>query len=400
MKLFRAFILCLVAHQAFADKAVSSRWTMHADTPANKWEDAFVTGNGRHGTMVMGRPGKEIITCVHEELFISAWDRDIVAVADIAYLLPEIRALIREGKPADAATLAVKAAGKELAPKGVTNNGWPVVPHPAFDLELEFKQEGETQNYRRELNLETGEAFSRWGDAGHQVEQRVFSSRAHNVNVVELRAPGSHKLDLSMRLIERPGRIRKDAPVYRNVEMNGAFSSISAESAPGWLFYHANYALDSGGYDGVARVTLDGGRMVDEGNGLRIQGADRVLIVIQIDPSDDGRVSQRKRMQAELRALPKDYAGLFAPHANLHREMFGRVTLDLGCGTRWQTDSIEKVLADTHQNGVNAHFLEMVHAMGRYLLISTSGKYPAPLQGIWGAAGGHDGAEVLRPIPM
>lgn len=53
--------------------------------PAASWQDAFVTGNGSHGTMVMGQPGEERIICVHEELFIRGWDRNKVAVPCTAF---------------------------------------------------------------------------------------------------------------------------------------------------------------------------------------------------------------------------------------------------------------------------------------------------------------------------
>lgn len=366
--------------------AQSSRWMMSSENPAGPWRDAFVTGNGRHGTMVMGRPGRETVICVHEELFVSAWDRDIEAVADIAHLLPEVRKLIRAGKPAEAAKLAVDAVRKQNDPRGVTNDGWPVVPHPAFDLDIQFEDVGKAKDYHRQLNLETGEALSRWADAKHGVEQRVFSSQAHNVNVVALRATDDHKLNLALRLVERPGRIDKQKPKHRNVEMNGAFKSIAMGAVPGWLFYHADYALDRGGYEGVARVTIDGGSMVKAGDALRIQDADRVLVVIRIHPLDNGQVPRRKMLQKELKALASDYDALLQAHANKHGKMFRRVTLELGCAKQWREASIEKLLADIHANGVTPHFLEAVHAMGRYLLISTSGKYPAPLQGIWGAA--------------
>jgi hypothetical protein len=37
--------------------------------------------------MLAGTPGKERLICVHEELFLRAWDRNKVMVANIAGLL-------------------------------------------------------------------------------------------------------------------------------------------------------------------------------------------------------------------------------------------------------------------------------------------------------------------------
>ncbi|MDZ8117833.1 glycosyl hydrolase family 95 catalytic domain-containing protein [Pontiella agarivorans] len=383
---FIAVGLTLLAVVNRVDAADSGRWTLWSEKPAQKWEDAFVTGNGRHGTMIWGKAGKETITCVHEELFIPAWERDKRAVADIADDLPEVRRLIRAGDPAGAAKLAVAEARKQLEPQGITNDGWPVVPHPAFDLEVIHEGDGKVVQFRRALNLENGEALSRWSDGINEVEQRVFSSQADNINVVELRSTKGRKLNLTLRLAERPGRIDSSETLYRNIDINGAFNSITSGVEPGWLFYHADYALDRRGYDGVGRVSLTGGSMSRDGDLLRIKDVERVLVLIRIELLEQGGTSSRKRIQKTLEKLPLEYEALLKPHALKHGDMFRRVTLDMGCARKWREESNEQLLADIRKNGVSAHFLEKVHAMGRYLLISTTGKYPAPLQGIWGAA--------------
>lgn len=50
----------------------SGRWVAWTDAAPKKWEDAFVTGNGRHGMMVMSQPGDGRIIFVHEKLFFRA----------------------------------------------------------------------------------------------------------------------------------------------------------------------------------------------------------------------------------------------------------------------------------------------------------------------------------------
>lgn len=42
------------------------------------------------------------------------------------------------------------------------------------------------------------------------------------------------------------------------------------------------------------------------------------------------------------------------------------------------------MLSTTHECGITPLFLGQVHTMGRCLLVFSSGKYPPPLQGIWG----------------
>lgn len=57
--------------------------------------------------------------------------------------------------------------------------------------------------------------------------------------------------------------------------------------------------------------------------------------------------------------------------------------LDLGCGEQWTVTPTEQMLAQIKETGPTPLFLEQLHAMGRYLLISSCGKFPPPLQGIW-----------------
>lgn len=164
-----------------------------------------MTGKGRHGARVMGKTDEERIIINHEELFVRFWNRKTEMVADIARLLPEVRRLIDEGKERQAYVLANAEARKQLAEK---RSIFPkaVIPHPAFDLRIQYQSDEEPTDYRRQLDLEIGEAMSVWcsGDGGTQ--QRVFSSRTHDVDVIQLQGAGGGKLDVTLASAETPGR--------------------------------------------------------------------------------------------------------------------------------------------------------------------------------------------------
>ncbi|KPK49603.1 MAG: hypothetical protein AMK72_04080, partial [Planctomycetes bacterium SM23_25] len=362
-------------------KTSSGRWIAWSQRPAERWEHGFVTGNGRHGARVMGHPGSERIICNHEELFVRFWDRRIEMVADIAHLLPEVRRLIDEGREREAYDLANTEAKRQLAGKGRI---FPkaVVPHPAFDLHLQFKSAGESSDYRRQLDLETGEALTAWENADGGVEQRAFSSRTYDVNVIQLKGTAGRKLDVTLSLAETPGRRRS----IKGVNLRDYTKRPRTAAARGWLFYDVEYGFDPGGYEGVARVTTKGGNMSADGGKLTVSGADEILIVLRILPQEDGSVLQRRSIQAELTKLPGSYREMFVPHAKEHGEMFRRVVLDLGAAKQWATTSTEQLIDASARKGVTPLFLEQIHAMGRYLLISSCGKYPSPLQGIWGGS--------------
>lgn len=377
--------LCLLllatvaANGAFATEASSSgRWVIWSEAPANEWEHAMVTGNGRHGARVMGHPKNERIICNHEELFVRFWDRKIEMVADIAHLLPQVRRLIDTGKEREAYNLANSEAKKQLAEKGsIFPKG--VIPHPAFDLRIQHSPVEEPSDYRRQLDLETGEVMTAWQLGNGSVEQRVFSSRTHDVNVIQLKGTGGRELDLILSLTETPGRRGN----IKGVALQNYTKQPIIEASNGWLYYDVEYGYDPGGYEGIARVTTTGGTMSADGSNLNVSGADEVLIVIRVLPQKDGSVSRRDVLKEELTKLPADYTELFQPHAKEHGEMFRRVVLDLDAAKQWTTTPTERLIAESVQDGVTPLFLEQIHATGRYLLISSCGKYPPPLQGIW-----------------
>jgi hypothetical protein len=301
--------------------------------------------------------------------------------ADIAELLPEVRRLIDEGKELQAYELADTEAKKQLVEKGRAYRKG-VIPHPAFDLCIERAAPGDPVGYRHQLDLETGESLTRWSVDSGSVEQRAFSSRPHNVNVIHLKGTGGHRLEVGLRLKETPGRSGK----VRDIDLKDFIKSVKATVSPGWMTYDADYGLDPGGYQGVARVSVKGGTMTAEGERLRVSGADEVLILIRIVAQQDGSVSQINEMKAELAKIPEDYPRFFKPHATEHGEMFRRVVLDLGAAAHWKSAPTEKQIQIQKEKGATPLFLEQRHAVGRYMLISACGKYPSPLEGIWGAS--------------
>lgn len=357
------------------------RWVVWSEKPSSSWENAFVTGNGRHGTMVLGNLQDEKIICVHEELFIRGWNPAKVTVPVTANLMPKVRRLMEEGQSDAASALLTDEAERQLRDMGAFQR-WPLVPHPAFDLCIKDWKNTSTKvtHYRRQLNLETGEALVCKQDAEGKIEETVFSSRTHNVNVVRLKASQGKKLNLLLSLDETPGR---EGSHFEH-DLDNAFRTVDSRAMPGWLMYHAAYTTTPGGYNGLARVTFKGGRMTVAGKGLKIEDAEEVLVVIRITPWVDEALSDVVTVKKELAHLPTNYQQLLKQHSREHGNMFRRMQLDLGCASGWKATPTEKMLSDANLQGVTPLFLEQLHAMGRYLLISSCGKYPPPLQGIWG----------------
>lgn len=365
-----------------ASEHSSERWILWSGQPARMWEDAFVTGNGKQGTMVFGLPENERITCVHEELFIRGWDRHLPTVAHTADLMPEVRRLMKEGKSDAASALLTNEANRQLCEMGAMQR-WPLIPHPAFDLCINSlaNSGSDVTNYKRTLDLETGEAVTVWNNDAGDIKESVFSSRTDDVNVIRLCAANKGSVNVSLSLKETPGR----KGTHFEHDLDRAFKSLQSNaSADGWLCYRADYAKDGGGYAGVARVITNGGKITADGPQLKVEEAQEILILVRTVPFDRSEEFRIEHTKEALKALPTNYDKLLKTHAQTHGKMFNRMQMNLGCADLWKTTPVETMLEEAHRSGVTPLFLEQVQAMGRYLLISSCGNFPPPLQGIWG----------------
>jgi hypothetical protein len=99
--------------------------------PARRWEDGFVTGNGRMGVLVFGQPAKETIVGNHCRLFLPLGSREIVP--DLAQHLPELRSIIRGKGYGEAMKFFL---GKAKA-QGFPGLIWTDPFHPGFFLTVE-----------------------------------------------------------------------------------------------------------------------------------------------------------------------------------------------------------------------------------------------------------------------
>lgn len=362
----------------YANNLSSGRWILWSLNKASAWEDAFVVGNGTQGMMPVNDSTSERFICTHEELFIRGWDRHKVVVPKTAHLMSQVRNLMEMGHTDAADELVTGEADRQLQKMGLQQR-WPLIPHPAFDLCVDWGGK-ERNTFRRELDLEVGEGKTQWQYTNGFLEESYFSSRIHQVNVVRFKGKNGKRLNLLLSLNETPGR----DGIHFEHNLANAFKEIKREVDSGWLTYHAAYSLDSGGYDGVARVILRGGHMHQKGSALQIEDAKEVLILIRIIPWETENLSDIYSIKEDLSELPTDYQVLLETHAKKHGEMFRRMQLDFGGAEDWKKSPVEETLLSVCENGISPVFLEQVAAMGRYLLISSCGKYPPPLQGIWG----------------
>ncbi|MCF1596014.1 glycoside hydrolase N-terminal domain-containing protein, partial [Streptomyces muensis] len=151
-------------------------WEPH---PAARWEDAFLSGNGHHGTLAFGDPNDDRVIVTHHTLVRpnGSDTRPPKLAADLPALQDRL------------------LAGDHTAAEGFTDGRplqWVRPFHPAFQLRLRRPAE-EGHGYRRSVDFATGVVRAQCADWTSE----VFVSRADDVIVQRVTTPGP-TLDVSL----------------------------------------------------------------------------------------------------------------------------------------------------------------------------------------------------------
>jgi alpha-L-fucosidase 2 len=330
--------------------------------PADTWTEALPLGNGRLGAMLFGGVSEERLAL--NELTLSAGgphDYDNPAALNA---LPEIRRLVFAEEFQKAQALCQE-----------TCMGLPIkqMPYQTFgDLRLMFP-ELEATEYRRELDLETALARVIYTAGGAAYTREAFISAPDQVFVIRLTADTPGKIAFTARFDGPPGAEYAD---YGTDGLAQRGVGGEAEGIPGVIKFTA-----------LARVVSEGGTVQASAGQITVVGADAVTLFVSIatsyknyaDVSGDPDTLASKFLEASQ----KPYAELRAAHIADYRQLFGRVSLDLGASalTHEPTD----VRLRAFQTEPDPALAALHFQYGRYLLISSSrpGGQPANLQGLW-----------------
>ncbi|MDF3148923.1 MULTISPECIES: glycoside hydrolase N-terminal domain-containing protein [unclassified Streptomyces] len=323
--------------------------------PATRWEDAFLSGNGRHGVMVFGDPNADRVIVNHHTL-VRPNGSEHARPPALAAELPQLQDRLLAG---DVTAAEGFTDGRELQ--------WVQPFHPAFQVRLRRSAaEGELDGYRREVDFTTGACTATRGGWRSQ----VFVSRADDVIVQYVTEPGlTADVTLDHQL---PG-----APYNLAV---GHSAVLTPDGA--LLTLRVRYLGSDRAYTGVTLALVTGGSTRTSLPGMRVEGARSLLLLTRVQ-RHTGELDALAEARA-LRALLPDgdedpYDRLLARHTDLHRPAYHRVGLDLGA------DDSERALPGSElvSRPKSPALLERLFAAGRYHLLSASGMLPPRLTGLW-----------------
>ncbi len=350
--------------------------TLKYEKPAAFWEEALPLGNGRIGAMMYGGVERERIE-LNEDTIWSGRPREQQGYR-IKEMLGVVRDAVREGRYAEATALTDEMTGAHDS-QSFQMAGY---------LYVDLHGEGETQAYRRRLEL--GDALStvKYERGGIAYSRECFVSHPHQVLVLRLRAHTPGKLSCSLSMDSQmqasseavaDGLVLQGQCPYDN-KSRGLDQIVWEENGQGGMRYVVR----------VRAIHLGGERFVEEG-AFGVRGADELLVLAAIEtgfrgfdqePSDDV-ASMRTACERTLDvAVAAGWRKLVEAHREDYRQLYGRVRVDFGASDDRPTDEILMACKDPAQNPA---LVNLVFNYGRYLLISCSrpGTQPATLQGIW-----------------
>ncbi len=331
--------------------------------PAKQWTEALPVGNGYMGAMVFGGVPQERIQLNEHTL----WSGHHVEEDNpqARQQIEKIRELLFAGKYVEANTVA-PPTGRFIGPAAAR-----FTYQTLGDLLLEMRHEGAVQDYRRELNLDTGIARVEYRAGSARYTREVFVSYPAQAVFVRLEC-------------DQPGGLSFAARLVRE-------AAAQTESAGAGRLILRGQAPDEGvRFECHLDLRAEGGAANGAQGALSVEKARAATLVLYAATSYGGADPSAACEDRRKALSTLAYEDARQAHIAEHHRLFRRVALELAGPDRSDVPTGER-LAALKSGGDDPQLVALYFQYGRYLLLSSSrpGSMPANLQGIW--------AEGLHP---
>jgi alpha-L-fucosidase 2 len=342
----------------------TNRNILYYTHPATNWFEALPLGNGRLGAMMYGGTTREHIQLNENTIWAGGpYQNDNLAMREC---IGKIRTLIFENRFSEAEDLACKAMITQQA------HGMPY--ETAGDLYLTFPGHEKYTAYKRQLSLDSAVSITSYKVGDVLFRRETFTSYTDQVIVMKITASSPGALNFTTS-IQRKSNVTISTQGSDLLTMFGTTSDH--EGVKGQLKFETQ-----------VKIVPVGGSISATDSMLQINNADAAFVYISIGTNFNkyndisGQASQRAASYLSS-ALKKDYARMMSDHIEYYRNLFARVSLDLG-----SSDAITKPTDQRIKEfaaGGDPQLVSLYFQFGRYLLISSSqpGGQPSTLQGIW-----------------
>ncbi|MEO3755828.1 glycoside hydrolase family 95 protein, partial [Streptomyces sp. B6B3] len=278
---------------------------------ATEWLEALPIGNGRLGAMVFGGVAAERLQ-LNEDTIWAGGPYDPANPNGLGNL-EEIRRRVFAGDWGGAQSLIDGSfMGDPLGELPYQTVG---------DLVLTFPSGGAASDYRRELDLTTAVALTRFTRDGVTYTRETFASAADQVIVIRLTADAAGRISFSA-AFDSPQSSSDHSPDPLTIGLDG--STGNWEGVTGQVRFRA-----------LATVRNTGGTVTSANGTLTVSGADDVTLLVSIGSNytsyQDLTGDQNGRaLDPLLAAGDRSYDELRSRHVADYQQYFGRTALDVG----------------------------------------------------------------------
>ncbi len=346
--------------------------------PAAEWNESLPLGNGRLGAMITGDPLREHFQ-LNEGTLVSGFPGYRDLPLDIRKQFSTVLDLIGHRD---------FAAADKVITKNWLGAAWACY-QPLGDLYFDSANQTPVQNYSRTLDLHSATCTVSYQQGGVIYTRETFASNPDQVIACRFSADKPGSLNFTIRMSSlHPATVHADGA---QMTIDGQLPSYVLRRTLEWVeqkgdtwkypyiwdkeghrLHHAGQVIYDGRglhFDARLKVLNKGGTVTTVNNEIVVSGADEVVIVYSAASSYGGfnkpPVDAVARADEFLQAAAKSsYSDLLARHLKDYRNLFDRVSLDLGPQNPAATDERLK----TPDPALAALYFQF----GRYLMISSS----------------------------
>lgn len=364
-------------------KAILPERNVCSIEPSVDYANCMSTGNGFQRVDILGDPYNEELAFMQELLYAPLWAKT-PEPPDLTGIMPEIRRLLLEGKFEEAGELVhqtqIDAGFEPLMHKWYDN----IIPpsslriHPAFYLNIRQQESGNTVNYLRWLDILTGKITVQWENDRGAFAREVFAAYKDDIVVCKFTAPeGELNADISITLpdAERSGRHDR---IYNTSQCSHELEITKGLITLKWA-YNPEYGQK--GYVSVLRFIQKGGKSEKIENGIRVSGADSLIILSKTVKFEGNFTFECARpVVDEVMAVEPDFNALL----DYNREYLGsrmkRSRLCTGDREDFALSAEELLIRSNTDAQIDPMLMDKLYDMGRFYQITDTGKLP-PMYG-------------------
>lgn len=363
-----------------AAEAPTEPMTMWYRMPAQSWSESLPLGNGRIGAMIWGDVSTDTVSLSE----VTAWsgaeaeglDADNTG-SDGQALIQMIQDELMKDSP------DYNLLQSYLSMWGGESNSMFGTNRPFGKLSFNHEVSGdEIQNYKRALDLRTAVSTVNYDMDGTSYSREAFLSNPAQVLVMKYSADDAGSITFDVN--------------FETEEINGGTGTVIAGAD--YLEWdgavHNNSNVTNGVKTfGYLKAINTGGSVAYDENGLHVDGADEVVLILSIGTDftagENFVQNTKENCKSQLdAAAARSYDELKSEHINDVQPFFDRMKVEIGPDDELLSQDPTDVRFEKIRNGaeIDGSFMSLWYQYARYLMIAGSREnspLPMNLQGMW-----------------